>query len=232
MKNFFKLKAPIIMMGCFFLFTQRPFNVQAVISEDITDQEIKLAKACTLIIDANKHIGEIKKFAEAEGSCNGQVQGYYLKANDSFNIRGAINEFVNFNGEKFNFLIEPSGSLAIVTVKLIEPIKPTIHTKKRKGNLVNYKEKHQTVFDINEYLEENQKASASEEEDAIKSSDQVTKENKYEKKVSVEEKKERQPKNKFSAISMVVDLLIILAIIVVLCASYFIFKNLKNYKGE
>lgn len=229
-----KVKAPIIiMMVCFFLFTHQSFNVQAAISDNVTKQEISSAKACTLVIDANKHIGERKIFAEAKGICNGQVQGYYLKASDSFNITGAVNEFVNFNGEKFDFLIEPSGSLSVVTVKLIEPIKSTIHTKKRKSNLRNYKKKHQTDFDINEYLEENQKATVKQDkEEAIRSSDQVAIKNKSDKKVIVEKKKERNNKSGLSFISIFTDLIIILAIITLLYASYYYFRKLKIHKGE
>lgn len=120
MKNYL-YKAPIIiMMVCFFLFFIPYNNAHAIISEYLSNEEIDTAHKCTLTIDADKHIADINIFAEANGVCSGQVQGYYLKANDSFNIIGAVNEFVNYDGEKFDFVVEPSGETAIVTVRLIE----------------------------------------------------------------------------------------------------------------
>ncbi|MCM3317977.1 hypothetical protein M3603_15265 [Rummeliibacillus stabekisii] len=221
--NIRKSKAPIILMVvCFFLFRPQ-FHAEAILSNDVSSDELNTAKSCKLTIDANKHIADNDNFAEADGMCRGQVRGYYLKANDSFNIIGSVSTFVNYSGEKFDFLVEPSGDLAILTVKIIEPKISTKHTKTRAKNEINYKKNHQVSFNEKDYLDENYLVKDTKKETVSK--EKVP----YE--VSNGEKNKHVKKEKDNPInysSILISILLGLLILAVLVASHSVYKKMKK----
>lgn len=217
-------KAPIIfLMACFFLFTYPSVSTYAAISPDLSSNALKSAKNCHLTIDANKHIADDNIFAEADGMCQGQVRGYYLKANDSFNIIGSVSTFVNYNGEKFDFLVEPSGDLAIMTVKIIEPKISTKHSKMRDKNAIRYKNKQQTSFNENDYLDENYLVKINKKENIAKEKKHHEISNKEE---TGQTKKERHIEINYSGI--MINTFLVLTIFTVFFACYFVIKKMKK----
>lgn len=236
MKNFFYSKAPIItLMVCFFIFLSPYNNANAMFSEDLSNEDIRDAHKCTLTIDANKHIVEDNKFAKATGVCKDQIQGFYQKATDSFNIDGNVVDYVNFDGEQFDFVIEPEGELAIATVKLIEPKKATTYSKARKKNAKNFKEEHQTNFDDSGYLGENLKDENVVQEKTVNNR-QADKEKKLEKSTNKKSKidnkdKEKKDKSWQFNYSIIINILLIIAIVGILFATYIFYKKLRIKKG-
>lgn len=229
-------KAPVVIMTvCFFIFLAPYNNADAMISEDLSDEDIRDAHKCTLTIDANKHIVEDNKFAKATGVCKDQIQGYYQKATDSFNIDGNVMDYVNYDGEQFDFLIEPEGELAIATVKLIEPKKATTYSKARKKNAKSFKEKHQTNFDVSVYLGENHEDENIVQEKTVKDG-QADKEKKLEKSTNQKPKidnkdKEMKDRSWQFDYSIIINIFLIIAIIGILFATYIFYKKLRIKKG-
>jgi len=222
--NIVRVKAPIIfLMACFFLFTCPKFNTYAAVSNDLSANELKNAKKCHLKIDANKHIADENIFAEADGMCRGQVRGYYLKANDSFNIIGSVSTFVNYNGEKFDFLLEPSGDLAIMTVKIIEPKISSKHTKTRVQNAISFKEKHQASFNETDYIDENYLI-----KDNKKEVDSIEKVPEEEPNVEKIKHVKKEQDNAINYASIFINILLVLSIFAVSIASYLVYKKLKK----
>ena len=218
----FKIKAPIIfLMACFFLFTYPSFNTYAAVSSDLSVEELKNVKKCHLTIDANKHIADDNIFAEPDGMCRGQIRGYYLKANDSFNIIGSVSTCVNENGDKFAFIVEPSGDLAIMTVNIIEPKITTKHTKTRAKNAINVKEKNQTSFNENDYIDENYLVKDNKK--GIVSNEKIH----HEVPVLESKSEKKEQDNEINYSSIVIDILLVVLIMSVLVASYSVYKKMK-----